>query len=192
MAAIAGSLKSACESEMLSRGLVMNTDPLESLVALPLSGAVRIAQTWQSLFKGMSQVGLINVIQQMGTDEPELERKIVTEGFSYGRQLGRIVDALEVVVSHAKEMGLEKVLTGEQSTALHEFSKMAAKIDSLKVGDLPLSEKGLDDFVRRMRVLKTSDSAAFGAVRDQVNRLQKQLEEIEHPQPKGPMPSDSQ
>jgi hypothetical protein len=119
-------------------------------LAWPLSGDV--AQAWATFFKSMSQVGLVNIIQQTQTKDPDLERKIVTDGFGYGQQLGRIVDALEVLIRHAKDLRLEKVLEPEEKECFEQFAEMAAKIDEMKVGGVPLSADGLDAFVRRRLV----------------------------------------
>ncbi len=118
----------------------------------PLGGDV--AQTWATFLKSMSQVGLVNIIQQMETKDPALEQRIVTEGFSYGKQIGRIADALEVLIRHAKDGGLENLLEPEEKKSFEQFAEMVAKIDEMKVGGVPLSEEGLDAFVRRMKILR--------------------------------------
>ncbi len=148
----------------------MATNPL---LAWPLSGDV--AQWWATFFKSMSQVGLVNIIQQTQTKDPDLERKIVTEGFGYGQQLGRVVDVLEVLVRHSKDLGLEQVLEPEERKSFQQFIEMAAKIDEMKVGQVSLSDDGLDAFVRRMRVLRDRDSKVYKAVRKQLDRLQERL-----------------
>jgi hypothetical protein len=48
-----------------------------------------------------NQFGLIN-IDLGGTAESDLERKLLDKVGSYGRQLGRIGDALEVILKHVK------------------------------------------------------------------------------------------
>jgi hypothetical protein len=63
-------------------------------------------QLWQainpwSFYMQGAQVGLVNI--DLGqTPHPEAERKILDEVGSYGRQLGRIGDALEVLLDHLK------------------------------------------------------------------------------------------
>lgn len=73
---------------------------------------------WTWSFEG-SQVGLVNV--NIGeTKHPETERAILDEVGSYGRQIGRIGDALEVLMAHfdtaaltQKERDAFKVLEGD-------------------------------------------------------------------------------
>jgi len=57
-----------------------------------------------------AQFGLVNV--ELGqTAQPEVERTILDEVGSYGRQLGRIGDALEVLLDHVKLDGLTQAET---------------------------------------------------------------------------------
>ena len=61
---------------------------------------------WQAInpwtFYGQdSQYGLVNI--NLGqTPRPDIEQKILEQVGSYGRQLGRIGDALEVLLKHVK------------------------------------------------------------------------------------------
>jgi hypothetical protein len=61
---------------------------------------------WNFYANGM-QVGLVNI--NLGqTPNPEIEEKVLNEVGSYGRQLGRIGDALEVLLDHVKLEGLDQ------------------------------------------------------------------------------------
>lgn len=68
---------------------------------------------WQSInpwtfYQQGAQFGLINI--DLGqTPRPEVERAILEKVGSYGRQLGRIGDALEVLLNHVKLDGLTQV-----------------------------------------------------------------------------------
>lgn len=72
-------------------------------------------QLWQAInpitaYQQGAQFGFINI--DLGdTAEADLERKILDKVGSYGRQLGRIGDALEVVLKHVK---LENLKPDEQ------------------------------------------------------------------------------
>jgi hypothetical protein len=67
-------------------------------------------QLWQainpwSFYQQGAQLGFVNI--NLGqTAHPEIERKLLDEVGSYGRQLGRIGDALEVLIDHVKLEGL--------------------------------------------------------------------------------------
>lgn len=67
---------------------------------------------WQAInpwtfYQQGAQFGLVNI--DLGqTPHPETEQAILDEVGSYGRQLGRIGDALEVLLDHVKLDGLSK------------------------------------------------------------------------------------
>ena len=70
-------------------------------VQLPLSGDVNQAiNPWTWTFgSASSQVGLVNI--NLGrSSNPELEQEVLDEVGSYGKQLGRIGDALAVLLKH--------------------------------------------------------------------------------------------
>jgi len=72
-------------------------------------------QLWQAInpwtFANQgAQFGLVNI--NLGqTPHPEIEQKVLDEVGSYGRQLGRIGDALEVLIDHAALKGLSQAET---------------------------------------------------------------------------------
>jgi hypothetical protein len=67
---------------------------------------------WQAInpwtfYQQGAQFGLINI--DLGqTPHPEVEQAILDDVGSYGRQLGRIGDALEVLLNHVKLDGLSQ------------------------------------------------------------------------------------
>jgi hypothetical protein len=69
-------------------------------------------QLWQainpwSFYQQGARFGFINI--DLGqTPNPQMEQTILDEVGSYGRQLGRIGDALEVIVKHVKLEGLSQ------------------------------------------------------------------------------------
>src|SRR3954451_20201998 len=79
---------------------------------LPLSGGVdQVFQLWTSLFRAVgSQFGLINI--NLGqSSNPTVEEEVLADVASYGRQLGRIADALAVLLARlppAAELTLQE------------------------------------------------------------------------------------
>jgi hypothetical protein len=66
---------------------------------LPLSGnVVQSINPFTSFMTG-GQFGLINIDIGQSTD-PQVEQDVLTDVASYGKQLGRIGDALAVLLSH--------------------------------------------------------------------------------------------
>src|SRR5271169_4554705 len=89
----------------------------------------RLAQTinpWTWNFQG-AQFGLFNIDLGQSRD-PALERRILDEVGSYGRQLGRIGDALGVILNHL-DLG---ALTKAESDALALLKAQLIEIDRLK------------------------------------------------------------
>lgn len=96
----------------------------------PLGGAVTQAfEFWTNWFENVGQLGLINI--DLGrTEKPELERRILHDVGSYGRQIGRMSEALEVVIEQAH---LDRTkLTDAQIAALHEFREMVEEVKRCK------------------------------------------------------------
>ncbi|MTI01113.1 hypothetical protein [Roseibium sp. RKSG952] len=97
---------------------------------LPLSGDVTQAiNPWTDMFKSIgNQFGLINI--NLGrSPAPEVEQEIITEVGSYGRQLGRIGDALEVLIEQAE---FRKPLSEQDKKTLDAFRLMQAEIADIK------------------------------------------------------------
>ncbi|MGB4914080.1 MAG: hypothetical protein WBO95_18510 [Candidatus Dechloromonas phosphoritropha] len=108
-------------------------------VQLPLSGDVNQAiNPWSWTFgSASSQVGLVNINLGRSSD-PELEQEVLDEVGSYGKQLGRIGDALAVLIRHVK---LEDLDTGERDalTALRFQLEEIAQIKTRYRSDSKLA-----------------------------------------------------
>lgn len=96
----------------------------------PLSGPVTQGfEIWSDWFKSVGQIGLVNIdLGNAGDDD--LEREILTEVGSYGRQLGQIADAVAVLIDQA-DLDRSK-LSDENIVVLHKFKEMLEKIDACK------------------------------------------------------------
>jgi hypothetical protein len=81
---------------------------------------------WTFLNQG-AQFGLVNV--NLGqTPRPDIEQKVLDEVGSYGRQLGRIGDALEVLIDHVSLDGLSR----EEADALAILKGQLAEVRRIK------------------------------------------------------------
>jgi hypothetical protein len=99
-------------------------------VNLPLSGAVtQTIDPWTSWFSAFgSQVGLINV--NLGTSaDPEVEKAVISKVASYGKQLGRIEDALVVLLKHFRPDG---TLSAAENRAVRALQRMVEDIEDVK------------------------------------------------------------
>ncbi len=98
---------------------------------LPLAGDVtQFIRSWMGLFgQRDGQIGLLNVNVNLGkTDAPELEEQILSEVGTYGHQLGRIGDALAVLVSHVDASRL----TPQEDAALKALTQMLDELATVR------------------------------------------------------------
>lgn len=96
---------------------------------LPLSGDVtQTINPWTWLFYGAgSQYGFINV--NLGNaGDPALEQKILEDVGTYGRQIGRIGDALRVLLDHVRL----DALSPAESEAIADLRRQLDDVDRLK------------------------------------------------------------
>jgi hypothetical protein len=97
---------------------------------LPLSG--NVAQTinpWTVFFNPLgSQVGLIN-INLGNSSNPAVEEQVLSDVASYGKQLGRIEDALMVLLAHFHP---QRELTAAEDKAIRDLTRMVEEIGEIK------------------------------------------------------------
>ena len=96
---------------------------------LPLSGDVtQTINPWNWVFQSEGgQFSLISVNLGMSAN-PQLEQRILDDVGSYGRQLGRIGEALEVLLDHVK---LDR-LDAKERTAIEDFRLQLAQVKRVK------------------------------------------------------------
>jgi hypothetical protein len=127
---------------------------------LPFTGDVTQSINPLSLWvKGGQQLGFVN-INASSAGDPQLERDIVEGVASYGRQLGRVIDALDVLVSHLPE---GERLTSPEKDALHAFGDLVAHIEAAKsdAGDPALTMARLDRTIESVQGLRRSDRPLY-------------------------------
>jgi len=96
---------------------------------------------WQAInpwtfYQQGAQFGFINI--DLGqTNHPDVEQKILDEVGSYGRQIGRIGDALEVLLNHV-ELGK---LKPEERDAIDILRGQLAEVRKVKDRSLPQAAK---------------------------------------------------
>jgi hypothetical protein len=93
---------------------------------MPLSG--NVSQWIEVWGHAVGQVGVLN-INMDNSGNPEAEEEIFKE-YSYGRQLGRILDVLAPIVKeHAPQLLAEGTL---KNSKLDDFNRMATDIEATK------------------------------------------------------------
>ncbi|HEX4599622.1 MAG TPA: hypothetical protein VH278_17675 [Burkholderiaceae bacterium] len=101
-----------------------------STFRLPLSGNVtQSINPWTMLFNPVgSQVGLVNI--EMGeSSQPQVEQQVLTSVASYGKQLGRIEDALIVLLNHFHP---KEPLKADEEQAIADLRDLVSKVDQVK------------------------------------------------------------
>lgn len=97
---------------------------------LPLSGNVtQSILPWDWVFNPSGgQFGLVNISLGQSSN-PAVEEEVLTDVASYGKQLGRIEDALLVLLAHFRP---ERALTGDEEKALAALKEMTDQIAAVK------------------------------------------------------------
>jgi hypothetical protein len=97
---------------------------------LPLSGdVVQSISPWTAFMSPIgSQFGLINITLGQSSD-PSVEADVLSDVGSYGKQLGRIGDALGVLLAHFHP---DSPLTTEETDAIDGLKEMLAGIADVK------------------------------------------------------------
>ena len=97
---------------------------------LPLSGNVtQSINPWTMLFNPVgSQVGLVNI--DLGqSSQPEVEQEVLNDVASYGKQIGRIEDALVVLLDHFNP---KRPLTDQEQQAIDDLRELVAQVQKVK------------------------------------------------------------
>lgn len=101
----------------------------EAQVKMPWSGNVSQAiNPWTWTYDwGDSQIGLVNV--DLGqSSAPEVEHKILDDVASYGKQLGRMADVVQILIEKADLTHLTK----QEKIAICDFEAMLRDIERAK------------------------------------------------------------
>lgn len=83
------------------------------------------------------------IVNERNSSAPDTERDIVAEE-SYGRQLGRVIDALSVLI-HERPAG------APQNQALDELETLRAKIDAIKLKSAAARLRRLQEDLEKLR-----------------------------------------
>jgi hypothetical protein len=116
----------------------------------PLSGAVNQAIE-TSLARSLGQLGLINITTTRAGD-PDLERRIIEQVASYGRQLGWVLEAVDALVRAQRG----ETLDVDDERALHQLGRLRAEVDELK---RRAAAERVDQLVAHIRLLRSAPEA---------------------------------
>ncbi len=104
---------------------------------MPLSGDVAVTQWLQATGLGelsnywSQQTGLIN-INNMDSADTRAEQEIVERVASYGRQLGWILSAVDLLIHKLEKTDLLGKLTHEEEDILEQVKTLKHRVDAAK------------------------------------------------------------
>jgi hypothetical protein len=128
----------------------------------PLSGDVWQRVTDAQLFRQLGQqLGFIN-INTGAAGDAELERQIVEQVASYGRQLGRLLDAVDVLIRHDRR----GALSDDDARALAELQRLHDQIATVKAGTAAERVDRLVEDIRALRRDPDANREALDRLRD--------------------------
>jgi hypothetical protein len=105
-------------------------EPPMPMFKLPLSGdVVQSISPWTAFMSPIgNQFGLINITMGQSS-EPEVEKDVLSDVASYGKQLGRIGDALIVLLAHFEP---QTPLSKEEADAVAAVKEMLNGVADVK------------------------------------------------------------
>jgi hypothetical protein len=149
----------------------MASESANTFWAWPFSGDVTqdyrpFTSWWPAWFRTtMTQFGVVN-IEEMQSNDPDLEKGIVNDIASYGKQLGRIVEALNAVCNHLDTGGW----TQEEREAVQSFTRLADEIDAYKSAHQPVTKGSIDKLVAVLRTLREQDRQSYELIQERLRK----------------------
>jgi hypothetical protein len=97
---------------------------------MPLSGdVVQSINPFTAFFSPIgSQLGVVNINLGQSSD-PDVEQEVLSDVGTYGKQIGRISDALIVLLAHFHP---KRALTPEETAAIDALKEMLNKVADVK------------------------------------------------------------
>jgi uncharacterized protein YfkK (UPF0435 family) len=112
-----------------------------------------------------TQQGFINV-NLMQSSDPGMERDIVENVAGYGRQLGRIGEALRVLIDHGAVRAA--ALSPEERKAVRDFTDMTDQISDLTAKREQLTARQVDKFVDTLARLREKNPDGYQRVAERL------------------------
>jgi hypothetical protein len=151
---------------------------VDSSLRFPFSGAVtQSINPWDFWIRSLSsQLGFIN-IRNVTSSDYRIEKEIIEDVASYGRQLGQIADALTAVIRHF-ELDTKDTLQEDRKEAIGRFNQMVSDIEQIKKKWTPFKNVSseIDTLLAGLKALKTKSPDNYEAA---VNKIRQGLEVLE-------------
>jgi hypothetical protein len=113
---------------------------------------------WTWWIKSFGQLGFIN-INETSSGDPAVEQQVVTQVASYGRQLGWISEALDIIIRHPGLRGL----SATDKAKLEQVGELVKQVEEIKADNrTAATDAQIDRLVSAVERLKGTDRALFG------------------------------
>ena len=136
----------------------------------PFSGNVQQAiNPWQWWIGALTPMnGLINITQYESSN-PKLEEEIIQHVAGYGKQLGKLVDAVSVLV----ELTDTKKLNTDQKKALQSLTELADALHAVKSQHhyQTLTPAQWEKILEELKKLKAEDKKAFDTMMTSLKKI---------------------
>lgn len=133
-------------------------------VSAPLSGDVTQGIDAAIVRSVGSQLGFVNITTPAAAD-PQLEKLITEQVASYGRQLGRLMDAVDVLTRHLDRTGL----SAADGRALEQLESLRSEIEAVKARTAGARVAQLLAEVRALRKDPTTNATAIAQLRAELD-----------------------
>lgn len=120
---------------------------------------------WELMWNPSGQLGLVNVT--MKSSDPSMEREIVENIASYGRQLGKINEVMVVLLQHVSLPSLDQAERG----AIENFQTMAAQIAALKATHGLPNEENINRLLDAIEYMKSHDNESYQRVTTRLRQV---------------------
>ncbi len=125
---------------------------------------------WSWLFKTDNTNTLLSINNHYKGD-PKVEAAVTSEVAGYGKQLGKIEDALSVLLKKMTQ-AQEASLSAEEKAKISEYHQMVREIE-MKKRDMALSKfspGGVADLVSELQALKRNNPAEFKQIAETLKK----------------------
>jgi DNA anti-recombination protein RmuC len=159
---------------------MMPTNPFQNAFSLAPQKLAQVINPLYWLTSGTGQIGFVN-ISGTASAKPEVEAEIIENVATYGRQLGRISDVLEIMLRELRA----NEWRGADKQALEQFEEMNAQIAAVKAEHLAPTKENVDMLIEGIQSLKQTNGGEYRRIKEE---LKKRLFDGDN-EPAAPLPS---
>lgn len=123
-----------------------------------------------TLSSNFASLGLINIYERAA--DPALERKILSTGASYGKQIGVLSDVIDLLVKNS-------TVIDPKAAAVRNFNSLQMEIQGIKSEYRMMNKKREDDIVYELQQVAEQDSDQFSRIMNRLSVLKAKVSSTE-------------